>query len=130
MDQPQFIAYKNRLNLARLSLRLGLSTVFAYAAFEAFTNPAGFLKYIPSFVVTIVNPDYFLPIFGTAEIILTLWLLSGIKIRFAAIASFFLMAAIVGFNPEYFNVLFRNIAIGFAALALALLEEVNTTFIN
>ena len=130
MDQPQYFVYKQRLNLARLSLRIGLATVFAYASFEAFTSPNVFLQYIPDFVTGLIDPDFFLPVFGFSEIILALWLLSGWHTRYAAIVSFFLMVAIVGFNPEHFNILFRNIAIGFAALSLALLEEVNTIFIN
>jgi uncharacterized membrane protein YphA (DoxX/SURF4 family) len=130
MEQNQYFAFKSRLKLARLLLRIGLAIVFAYACFEAFLVPDVFIKYIPEFVVNIIPHDIFLPIFGVAELILTLWLLSGHRIRFAAIGSFFLMAAIVGFNPEHFNVLFRNIAIGFASLSLALLEEVDALAIN
>jgi uncharacterized membrane protein YphA (DoxX/SURF4 family) len=130
MDQNQFLIYKDRLRLARLLLRIGLAVVFSYAALEAFTNPAAFLKYIPDFIVGFINTDIFLPIFGAAEVFLTIWLLTGYRIRYAAIMAFFLMAAIVGFNPEYFNILFRNIAIGFAALALALLEEADAVVIN
>jgi uncharacterized membrane protein YphA (DoxX/SURF4 family) len=113
-----------------MCLRIGLATVFAYAAYEAFLVPVNFLKYIPGFVQTIISPDLFLPVFGTMELILVVWLLVGWRVRYAAIAAFFLMAAIVTFNPAYFSILFRNIAIGFAALALALLEEVHAIFIN
>jgi uncharacterized membrane protein YphA (DoxX/SURF4 family) len=130
MVQNQYYIYKKRLNLARLSLRIGLATVFGFAAFEALSAPDVFLTYIPDFITQLIETEKFLPIFGAAEIVLALWLLSGFKTRYAAVVSFFLMAAIVGFNTDYFNILFRNIAIGFAALALALLEEVNTIFIN
>src|SRR3954468_24118260 len=99
MDQNQFLIYKYRLNLARLCLRIGLATVFAYAAYEGFSSPDVFLRYIPSFVTNLLDTKIFLPIFGFSEVLLALWLLSGIKIRFAAIFAFFLMAAIVGFNP-------------------------------
>lgn len=110
--------------VAKWFLRAGLAFVFIYASLEISFNPAGFLKYIPSFVEDIAPASLFLPAFSAAEIILSIWLLSGWRARYAAFAAFAMITGIVVFNLDYIAVLFRNVAISFAALALAELEGV------
>ena len=112
----------SRTSAASWFLRLGLAFVFAYAAIEVYLNPDAFLKYVPDFVQNILPANFFLPIFGGFEVFLVLWLLSPWLVRYAALVAFAMMIGIVFSNFEYFSVLFRNVAIGFAALALAVLE--------
>ena len=112
----------NKISAARWFLRLGLAFVFTYAAIEVYLNPDAFLKYVPDFVQSILPVNSFLPIFGAFEVFLVLWLLSPWLVRYAALVAFAMMIGIVFSNFEYFSVLFRNVAIGFAALALAVLE--------
>ncbi len=107
---------------AKWLLRVGLAFVYGYASIEVYINPINFLKYIPPSVVQIVPLNIFLTLFSIFEILLTLWLLSGKKTEYAAIISAFLMLAIIIPNTEFFSVLFRNVAIGFASLALAMLD--------
>jgi hypothetical protein len=108
--------------LAKFFLRFGLAFVFVYAAVEIYFHPANFLKYVPDFILDQVPLDLFLLSFGIIEIALAVWLLSGWKGVYPAVMSLLMIAGIVIFNMEHFQILFRNIAIGFAALALAMLE--------
>ena len=108
--------------LAIWFLRVGLAFVFAYASAEIYMNPANFLKYTPQFVFDIIPTNAFLYTFGVAELVLAAWILTGWKAEYPAIISVMLMVGIIVSNPEYFQILFRNVAIGFGALALLMLE--------
>lgn len=103
-------------------LRIGLAFVYLYAAIEIHINPAGFMKYVPS-QMSIIPTDLFLLVFGIFEVLLTLWLLSGKRTEYAGMISFLLMAGIIFPNMAYFDVLFRNVAIAFASLALVALDH-------
>lgn len=116
------MTYNSQVRTASLLLRIGLAFVFIYAAAEAYFTPDVFLTYVPEFVQNMIPISTFLPLFGLGEIILALWLLSGWQVQYPAILAFLLMVGIVVPNIDAFAVLFRNVAIGFAALALAALS--------
>ncbi|MCE5294331.1 MAG: hypothetical protein LLF94_06925 [Chlamydiales bacterium] len=104
-------------------LRVGLAFVFAYASYEICVNPENFLKYTPSFIFNFIPEKLFLYSFGVAEVALAAWLLTGWKAYYSSIISVMLMVGIIAFNPEHFQILFRNVAIGFGGLALLMLER-------
>src|SRR5262249_41574603 len=106
-------------------LRVGMAFVFLYASIEIYLNPSNILKYIPKFVLDIVPHQPFLDAFGVAEILLAIWLVSGWKGIYPAALSVAILIAICAFNPEYFQILFRNVAIAFGGLALIVLEITN-----
>lgn len=110
------------IKLAAWSLRVGLAFVFIYASIEMYIHPANFLKYTPSFIFNIVPVKLFLHSFGIAELLLAIWLLTKRSSKYSSLLSIFLMVGIVVFNMEHFNVLFRNVAIAFGAVALLFLE--------
>ena len=112
-----------KINWAKWLIRIGLAFVYGYAAVEMFVDPINFLRYVPPFMQEIMPIDLFLFAFGSFEIFFTLWLLSGIKTKYAGILSAFLMLSIILPNIQYFAVLFRNVAIGFASIALFVLED-------
>ncbi len=109
-------------NIAVWFLRVGIAFVFAYASVEIFINPQNFIKYTPQFVLDIVPLNLFLYSFAVAEVVLSVWLLAGWKPEYPSIISVVLIVGIVVCNPEYFQILFRNVAIAFAGLALLMLE--------
>lgn len=115
----------NQVFVAKWLLRLGLAFVFLYASIEIFFNPESFAKYIPDFLRNMVPDNYFLPIFSIVEIALVFWLISNWKVRYAAIFSFLILTGIIILNLENFSILFRNVAIALAALALFFLEQEN-----
>lgn len=112
----------NNNSIAKYLLRVGLAFVYVYASIEIYLHPANFLKYIPDCILHYISKDLFLDIFGVVEIALALWLLSGWKGHVPSLLSVFFMVGIVAFNMEHFQVLFRNVAIAFGALALVVLE--------
>ncbi len=111
-----------QIDIARWFIRVGLAFVYGYAAVETQLSPANFLKYVPPIMQAIIPVDLFLVAFGIFEMILTIWLLSGKHTEYAGLISFALMMSIIFPNMAYFPVLFRNIAIASASLALFALD--------
>lgn len=112
----------NLNNIAKWCLRVGLAFVYLYASVEIFIAPEKFLKYIPQFMMTAIPTEIFLPAFAVIEVVLAAWLMSGWKCEYPSLLSVLMMAGIVAFNMDYFSILFRNVAIGFGAMALVALE--------
>lgn len=111
-----------KIKLACQFLRFGLAFAFVFASVGIYLDPESFLHYIPDTVQNEHFLNYFLLIFAVMEILMSVWLLSGWQVRYAAFLSFVIMISIVVFNLDYLFILFRNIAISFAALALTVLE--------
>jgi hypothetical protein len=110
------------IKLAAWFLRIGFAFVFTYASIEMYVNPLNFLKYTPGFILDVFPINAFLYSFGVAELLLAVWLLTKWKSEYSSIISVMLMIGIIVFNPEHFQVLFRNVAIAFGGLALLMLE--------
>lgn len=99
-------------------LRVGLSVVFLYAGIAAFLDPTSWVGFIPPWLRLIISPSFFLPIHATLDIIVGFWLLSGWKQFYAALAASASLLAIVVFNIGALDIIFRDIAILFSAVAL------------
>ncbi len=106
-------------------LEFGIAFSFFYAAISSFINPSLWSGFFPSFLERIIPAKIFLPIFSVYEILLGIWLVSNKKIFYAAILSALTMAGIVAFNLQGMDVVFRDVTIFFAALALAVLTREN-----
>lgn len=105
--------------LTPLLLRLGLSIIFLYAAISSLHSPLDWVGYLPSFWRGSPHATSLLRIFSVYEILLALWLLSGRYVRYAGLLCALTLAAIVVSNFSLFAISFRDIALVFAALALA-----------
>lgn len=112
----------HKAEFASFFLRFGLAFVFTYAVFSFFSDPDIWIRYFPDFVVAMVPFSILSYGFAAYEVILSLWLLSGRYIFFAAVFSAATLFGIIVFNLDVFNVLFRNVAIFFSAVALAVLN--------
>jgi uncharacterized membrane protein YphA (DoxX/SURF4 family) len=112
----------NNNSFAIWSLRVGLAFVFFYASYEIFMAPERFLKYCPDFLIKMIPGELFLPLFGVSEVVLAAWLMIGWKGHYPSLLSALMMVAIVAFNMDHFQILFRNVAIGFGSLSLVVLE--------
>lgn len=108
-------------DIPSISLRIGLSFVYIYAAFFISWDVKTGAKYVPAFVTSIIPLQTFLILFGVFEIFLSIWLLSGKFKLYSALTSAAFLIVITGLNYSYFDVLFRNIALIAASLALAAL---------
>ena len=113
---------KDRGVLVSFFLRSGLAIVFFYAATAALLSPDSWVGFIPQFVRNIVDPYLFLKIHFAFEAILGLWLLSNKKIFYAAVIAVLDLLSIIIFNIGALDIVFRDITILFAAIALAVLS--------
>ena len=100
-------------------LRAGLAFVFLYAAAASFRNPTTFARYFPSFLPSRLTIDL-LPVFSAFELLLALSLMTPRFTYVASLLATIVLVGIVAANLDAFEVLFRNVAIACAALALAL----------
>ena len=112
----------NKLPLISFLLRAGLSIVLLYSAISALLNPLAWIGFVPSFIDNILGANNFLFIHSTFNIILGFWLLSNKKVFYASIITALFMFSIILFNFGALDIIFRDIAIIFMALALAVLS--------
>ncbi len=101
-----------------LLLRLGLAFVFVYAAYSSFLNPESWIGFFPNFIRAIVPENILLTGFSLVEIVLGVWLVSGFKTFYAAAVASLLLLGIVIFNLAIMDLIFRDIGLFFASLAL------------
>lgn len=115
---------KSRLPLSLVSflLRAGLASVFLYAAVAAFIEPDAWIGYLPVFLRHMFPANLLLAGFSTYQILLSLWLLSGKKTFYVALLSALTLVGIIVANIGALDIVFRDFAILFAALALAALS--------
>lgn len=102
----------------RLS-RFSLSFAFLYASIASFVDPNAWIGWLPSFL----QQPSILTAFGIAEILLALWLLSGKHTFWAALVSAGMLGGIVVFNIPSMLIVFRDVSLALAALALAALTK-------
>lgn len=111
------------LKKPRLLLQIGLAFVFLYAAIASFVNPNEWIGYLPPFMTKIVEPKMALDFFSVLQIGLAGWLLSGVYVRWAALASAAMLGGIIVFNLQLFDIAFRDVGLLLAALALACYDD-------
>lgn len=105
---------------AQWLLRIAVAIAFVYPALHALSNPSSWVGYFPGFLLHSGIPrEVLLHGFGVIEIIIAAWILSGWRIEWPATVAAFMLAAIVAFNGNQFEILFRDLSIALACLALA-----------
>ena len=108
--------------LAGFILRAGLALTFLYAAIASFLDPSSWVGFLPQFLRDIFPVVFLLTSFSLYELALALWLLSGKQVKYAAILSAVTLFFIMASNLSQLDILFRDVAIFFSAVALAVLE--------
>jgi len=112
----------NRDDVAYLVLRIGVAFALLYAAIDGFVDPNAWIDYFPSFMQRVAPLVTLLHAFGLLEIVIALWVLSGKKIFIPSALAVLMLVAIVLFNVVEFQLLFRDLSIAAAALALAVIS--------
>jgi uncharacterized membrane protein YphA (DoxX/SURF4 family) len=110
-------------NLAPLLLRIGLATVFLYAAISSLANPNDWIGFLPPFLTDMISGYTLLKFFAVYELVLAAWLLSGMYVRYAGLLCAATLAGITLSNFSLFAISFRDIGLMFAALALAVSKK-------
>lgn len=111
-----------KISIASILLRIGLAIVFLYAATSSLVDPAAWIGYLPAFLTSFIPANALLTTFSIIQILLSLWLVSGEKTFFASLFSALMLAGIIIPNLALLDIVFRDFAIFFAALALAALS--------
>lgn len=100
-------------------LRISIASVFLYAAIAATLQPYNWLGFIPQVFSQLAPAETLLIGFSIFQVLLALWVLSGWKAFYAASVASFTLLGIIAANWGDINILFRDFAIFFAAIALA-----------
>ncbi|MBP7770445.1 MAG: DoxX family membrane protein [Candidatus Pacebacteria bacterium] len=101
-------------------LRIAVAIAFIYPALHALSNPGSWIGYFPPFLLNSgIAPEVLLHGFGIIEIVIALWILSGWHIEWPATLAALMLGGIVAFNGAQFEILFRDVSIALACLALA-----------
>ena len=108
--------------LAAWLLRLGLAFSFFYVASASFQNPTSWIGFFPQFLRDLAPAETLLTGFSIYEIILGLWLLAGKKLVYSSWLAAATLFGIVVFNWGAMEIVFRDVSLGLAALALAALH--------
>jgi len=108
-------------------LRVGLAIVFLYAAIASFMEPNSWIGFLPAFAREILPTNVLLWLFSIYEILLALWLLSAKRTYLAALFATGTMLLIIIFNMGALDVIFRDVAILFMAIALAIMSKESRT---
>lgn len=104
-------------------LRVGLATALLYAATASLLDPDSWIGFIPAIFRSIISGEILLALFSIYEAALALWLLSGKSAFYSALLAAATLFFITVFNLGALDIVFRDIAIIFMALALAVLEK-------
>ncbi len=105
---------------SNLLLRLALAFAFLYPAYGFWTNPNDWLGYIPAFVRNVgFSQNILLMLIAGFHLISALWILSGWRIFIPSIAAAVFLLSVVYFNSNQLDILFRDISLALAVLALA-----------
>jgi uncharacterized membrane protein YphA (DoxX/SURF4 family) len=100
-------------------LRLSIASVFLYAAVAATLQPDNWADYLPTPVRNTLGDSLALTLFSIYQVVLALWIIVGKKTFYAAGLAALTLLAIISANFHQTDILFRDFAIFFAALALA-----------
>jgi len=107
-------------------LRAGIAFSLFYAAIASFITPLNWIGYFPPFLKDYIPQEIVLSVFSIYEMLLGAWILSGWKTFYAALLAASTMLGIIIFNIAIFDVVFRDVTILFASLALALDDNKKT----
>ncbi len=105
---------------ANFLLRAGVSFAFIYPPIDALFDPYSWIGYFPKFMHGIAPDAVLLHTFGIVEVVIALWILSGKNIFWPSVSATLILLAIILFNPQNFQIIFRDVAIAAASFSLAL----------
>jgi hypothetical protein len=110
----------NNRQIVRLLLKISIASVFLYAAVAATLQPDNWIGYVPSFARQLLPANMLLLGFSFFQAALAVWILSGWKGFYSGLLAAITLVGIVFANISLIDIVFRDIAIFFAALALAM----------
>jgi len=114
---------KNQKTVSLL-LRLSIAFTFFYAAIAAFIAPQNWIGFLPTWISIVpIDSLLLLQLFSGFEIILGLLLVTGKRLYFSSIVSAIVIASIILLNIGAMDIVFRDVPILFACIALAVMSK-------
>jgi uncharacterized membrane protein YphA (DoxX/SURF4 family) len=104
-----------------IALRAGLGFVFLYAGISSIVDPQQWMGFVPGWVESFgVSRELALLTHAGMDIVLALWITSGVQRRWAGVVAFIsLVGIVVASGPGLLPTTFRDIGLALAALAYA-----------
>ncbi|MEK7554477.1 MAG: DoxX family membrane protein [Patescibacteria group bacterium] len=111
------------IRLPSFLLRTGIALTLLYAATASFLDPNSWIGYLPAWMRSIIPAEPLLIAFSLFEIALGLWLISGKHARYAGALAALTMFGITITNITNLDIVFRDIGLLAAALAIVALHR-------
>lgn len=109
-------------NLASFTLRVALAVPFLFAAIDATLQPEAWIGFMPVFLQNLFPTSLLLGAFSLYEAGLACWLLSGWRTKYSAFLAAATLLAITITNITVLEIVFRDVGLLLAALALGVLQ--------
>ncbi|MDE2026444.1 MAG: DoxX family membrane protein [Patescibacteria group bacterium] len=100
-------------------LRISITSVFWYAAIASTLEPENWIGFLPQTLRNMFPANQLLVVFSVYEALLGVWVVSGWKTFYAACLAILTLTGIIITNFGAVDIVFRDLAIIGAALALA-----------
>ncbi len=110
----------NNGKVVSILLRIGISSTFLYAAVATTLYPKDWIWFFPQILRNSLPHAILLMGFSIFEVVLSVWLISGWKKVYSASLAALSLFGIIVTNLSAIDIVFRDIAIFFAAVALAI----------
>ena len=108
----------DKRKIVTLLLRCSIASVFLYAAVAATLQPNNWIGYIPEFIRHVFPASMLLLGFSLFQMVLGIWILTGWKTVISASLAALTLLGIIAANSTQIDILFRDFAIFFVAVAL------------
>ncbi len=113
----------SKMKKVSLMLRLSLGFAFIYASISHYVEPEAWLQFYPSFIQELAQEKWFLLMSSIGELAFGFAIISGRFTYYLAILSALALTTIVVFNLDNMFVVFRDISLIGASVALAMLHK-------
>ena len=104
-----------------LLLRVAIAFAFLYPPIAAVLNPSAWIWFVPDFVEMFVTKEFFLHAFGLVEVIIALGVLFMKRPILPLVLASAILFVIVVIDFSTFDIVFRDVSILLAAVALILM---------
>ncbi len=112
----------NHFPLVSFLLRIAIAVPFLYAAISATLQPENWMGYFPVWLQAIIPGTILLVGFSLYQVTLSIWLFSGKKMLYPSLLSVLTLLAITTANITLLDIVFRDVGLLFAAIALAVIH--------
>jgi len=104
-------------------LRTGIAFSLIYPAIASLIEPSSWIGFAPEWINIFLSKELFLILFSIFEIVIALLILFLKRPFYPSVIATITLFGIVIFNIGAMDIVFRDVSIGLAALALAMMSR-------